>query len=453
VSRETKFAEIESPEQFMPVAERAVKLAKERGAEFADATVSVEREVAVEVEKTSIKSSEVIWGKSFSVRVYIRGGMGFASTCGFTDADVEPLVDRAVELARIATPNPDFVALPDPEPAETIPNVFDPAILAADSPQAIAWVTDNLRQAHSVEPRVIASGGASFRATGWVLAGSTGIQLANKSTRVQAGFFCVVKEDGDVGSFAEHDSARFLCDFVPAGLAETATHQALKYRHARKVHTNRTTLVLGPLSAISLLGALTGAANAESIQRKRSLLADKIGSVIAPELLTITDNGLIDRGLASGAYDGEGAKRKVVTLFDRGRFVQPLHNSMTANKAKVPNTGHGSRTGGISATNLEIALGPLPAAELIRQVDDGIYLELGSLDPDLVSGDISTNLDFAFKIEKGELAYPVANAMVAGNLTDVLMNIDAVSSDYREEPGNRMPTLRIRDVQVSSGGE
>ncbi len=449
----SKFAEIEAPEKFLPLVQKAVELARKKGAEFADAAISLGRDIAVSVEKSSIKTSEVCWGKGFSIRAFIKGGMGFASTNGIDEHDIDTLVDRAVELARVATPNPDFLALPDPEPADRRPLVFDPEILTVESHQAIEWASENIRQALSVDKNVIVSGDVVVKASASVLAGSTGIALSRKSTSIQTGYFCVIKNNDFVGSYADHDGARFLADFVPAGLGETITRRALAYRNPKKVHTGKTTVVLGPLSAFGLISALVSAANAESIRRKRSIFADKMNVQIAPDLLTITDNGLIDRGLYSGAFDSEGAKRKIITVIDRGRFVNQLHNSLTANLARVPNTGHGSRTGGISSSNLQAALGKLPAKEIIAEVKDGIYLEMGGLDPDLVSGDISTNLDFAFKIEKGELAYPVSNTMIGGNLMEVLKNIDAVSSDYREEPGNIMPTIRIQNVQVSSGGD
>ncbi len=61
-------------------------------------------------------------------------------------------------------------------------------------------------------------------------------------------------------------------------------------------------------------------------------------------------------------------------------------------------------------------------------------------------------MDFGFRIERGELAYPVTNTMVAGHILDFLQNIDAVSSDCRREPGNTLPTIRIQDVQVAGSG-
>jgi predicted Zn-dependent protease len=74
---------------------------------------------------------------------------------------------------------------------------------------------------------------------------------------------------------------------------------------------------------------------------------------------------------------------------------------------------------------------------------------MGGLSPSVTTGDVSCAVDFGFKIEHGELAYPVMSTMVGGRFLDMLANIDAISSDCREEPGMLMPTLRIQDVLVA----
>ena len=76
---------------------------------------------------------------------------------------------------------------------------------------------------------------------------------------------------------------------------------------------------------------------------------------------------------------------------------------------------------------------------------------MGGINPNGITGDVSSSVDFGFKIENGELAYPVMSTMVGGSFLDMLANIDAVSSDYRAEPGMIMPTVRIADVQVAGG--
>ncbi len=446
-----KYSLIEKPEQFLPQAQKIIDLAKRKGAQFADAVISLGRDISIGAEKSSIKSAEVSWGKSLSIRVFIDGGLGDVSASDVEDDRIDELVEKAIELAKIATPDPDFVSLPMPEKPVYEPATFDEKILSVTAEQAIQWMLDNIQAAQSVDKDVIVSGDVGLTVSSAVLASSTGISVAKKSTSIHIGFFCVVRDDNNIGSFADHDSARFIEDCQPAGLAEKVTRRAIDYLNQKKAGTFETTLVLAPQATFSLMHTLARLANAESIQRNRSLFADKLNSQIANPAFTLLDDGLVDKGLSSGCYDGEGAVRKKVTIIDNGRFVGQLHNSYTANKAKTANTGHGLRNGGIAPSNLQLLPGKKTADDIIKEVEDGVYLELGGLSPDPVSGDISTNLDFAFKIEKGQLAFPLANAMIAGNLLELLSNIDAISSDYRYEPGNIMPTVRIRNVQISSG--
>jgi PmbA protein len=174
-----------------------------------------------------------------------------------------------------------------------------------------------------------------------------------------------------------------------------------------------------------------------------------VGEKIASKHLTIVDNGLLPRGVRSGAHDGEGTRRRPLVIVENGRLASLLHNSYTAGKACAESTGHGTHSGGISPTNLRPTLGPMPAAGIIKEVKEGIYLESGEIRADPASGDISASIDFGFYVKDGEIQYPVESAMMGGNILDLLTRLDAVSSDAREEPGILMPTLRIQDVQIA----
>jgi PmbA protein len=209
------------------------------------------------------------------------------------------------------------------------------------------------------------------------------------------------------------------------------------------------TLVLGPLAAHGLLGAVVGAANAESVQRRRSYLVGKLGRRIASERLSIADDPLVARGMRSGAHDGEGTPCRRLAVVEGGVLASLLHNAYTAGKAGTKSTGHGTHSGSIRPTNLLPALGQKTAAELLAEVEEGIYLEAGEIRPDPASGDISASIDFGFYVKDGSIQYPVESAMLGANVFDLLGGLDAVSSDARREPGAVMPTLRIRDVQIA----
>jgi len=424
---------------------RAVRL----GAEWCDVSAGTGRDISVTIEKTGIKTADAGQGEDLAIRVFVRGGMGYAAVSGRDPADIAEAVERAVALAKEATPDPDFKRLPAPDPAPQVEGLFDDRVAGMGVADVVRIAAANLEAAKALEPDVNLSGNVGLSVGEGALATSTGIALAVRGTDVGASIDALVKRGSDVGFFYDFDFGRFLADCRLEDVGTSAVLSARRFLGAKRIKSGRMTLVLGPLASYGFLGGVVGAANAESIQRGRSYLCDRFGEVIGSPHLTLVDDGLIPRGLHSGAHDGEGTRRRRLTVIDRGRLVSLLHNSYTAGKACTESTGHGTHSGGIGPTNLRPALGERPAAEILREVREGIYLESGELRADPASGDISASIDFGFLIRDGQLVHPVESAMIGGNIFDLLAHLDAVSSDAREEPGALMPTVRIQDVQIA----
>jgi len=441
-----------SEERLLRIVERACAAATRAGAQWADVVVAASHEIAVELEKSAIASAEAVHSEVLSVRAIVDGGRGTVLLHGVDEAEAEAAGVRAATLARQATPDPDFVSLPGPEPAEDVPGLYDPAVEALTIEEIVQMAAANIDVARAAATDPILSGNVGALSTASAFANSLGVTRAQRSTRISGGMFVVVRRGEDVGSYYDFDAGRRLEDVALVALSAEATRWALRFLGARRVPSGRMALVLGPLACFGFLRSLAANCNAESIQRSRSFLVGRQGEQIASSHLTLIDDGLVPRGISSGAYDGEGALRHPVTLIRRGVFESVLHNSYTANKAGVPNTGHGSQGGGIAPTNVQVELGSRTAEEIIADTQEGIYINAGGISGNTVSGDVSSSVDFGFKIEAGELAYPVTNTMVAGNILEFLRNIDAVSSDCRREPGNVLPTMRIRDVQVAGSG-
>ncbi|MCX5655327.1 MAG: TldD/PmbA family protein [Planctomycetota bacterium] len=425
--------------------EKAVRL----GAEWCDVSAGAARDISVSIEKTGIKTADAGQGEDIAIRAFVRGGMGYASVSGSQRRDINEAVEQAVALAKEATPDPDFKRLPSPQPAPQVEGLFDDRIAGMSVEDVVRIAVANIEAAKAMEPEVNLSGHVSLAVGEGALASSTGVALEVRGTAIDADIEALLKRGDDKGYFYDFDFGRNLADTALEKVSESAILGARRFLGAKRIHSGRMTLVLGPLAAQGFLAGIVGAANAESIQRGRSYLCNKLGEAIAGEHLTIVDNGLIPRGVRSGAHDGEGTRRRLLTIIDRGRLVSLLHNSYTASKAGTESTGHGTHGGGISPTNLRPALGPKPAAELIREVKEGIYLESGEIRPDAASGDVSASIDFGFYIKDGRIQFPVESAMLGGTILELLPRLDAVSSDFREEPGVLMPTIRIHDVQIA----
>jgi len=439
----------------MELARRAVEVAVAEGAEFADAWASDGRGLQVSVEKNSLKSTNDRSGGGVSVCAIICGatGMSHDGRLG-ADAAVEAAL-RAVSAARLAAPDPDFVRLPGPEPFDEVAGLYDPDIASMGIPQIVEFLMAEVEGARSVDARILVKGGGSAGFGRSAMVNSCGIEIEHDSTWVGCSVFPTFKDGDDVGSYFDFDHARRMSEFAPGGIGRSAAEMAMSFRGARPAPTAELTVVLGPLASISLFSAVAGAAGADGIQRGRSFLAGKLGERIASEHVTIVDDGLVPGGLASGAVDGAGSVRRRVTVVEKGVFRQELHGLYTVEKAhrqgrEAVCTGHGLRLGGVSPTNVRPALGSRTAAEILSEVDEGIYVNHGGVAPDMITGEISASVDFGFKIEKGRLAYPLRNTMLGINVFDLLGAMDAVSSDFREEPGTVMPTTRVRGVKVAS---
>jgi PmbA protein len=439
-------------DRYYQLAEKALNLAMTLGAEWCDVSVGSGRHIGVTLEKTAIKEADSGRSQSASVRVFVGGAMGYA-TCGGHEADrLLAAARQAVGMAREGTSDPDFVALPGPEPVNEVDGLYDPQIEAMTVADVVALAVANIRLARQIEPDVNLSGHVSLSASDSVLVSSTGIRLSRRRTELDGDIEALIvrgEAAADKGYYYDFDSGRMAADCRIDEIARAAVEGARRMLGARRIASGRMTVILGPLAAHDFLDGVVGAANAESLQRGRSFLCGRMGQKIASDCLTLGDDGLVPHGLYSGACDGEGAPRRRVTIIDRGTFAAQLHNSYTAAKAREPNTGHGVRTGGIQPTNMTIALGDKTAADIIAETKRGLYLPIGHFSPNPASGDLSSSVDFGLLIDGGQIVHPVENVMLAGNMIDLLSAIDAVSSDYRDEPGNRMPTLRLRDVQIA----
>jgi PmbA protein len=262
-----------------------------------------------------------------------------------------------VALAREATPDPDFRALPPAQPAPEVEGLFDDRIAGMSVEDVVRIAVANIEAGKALEPHANISGHVGLAVGEGAMASSTGVAIESRASEIDADIEVLIKREGDTGYFYDFDFGRFLEDTRLEAVAESAVNGARRFLGAKRIHSGRMALILGPLAAYGFLGSIVAAANAESIQRGRSYLCGKLGETIGSPHVTMVDNALIPRGLRSGAHDGEGTRRRPLVVIEQGRLVSLLHNSYTAGKAGVESTGHGTHSGGIAATNLRPALG------------------------------------------------------------------------------------------------
>ena len=436
------------------LAKKAVEAALKEGAEQVDAFIARYRAIALTIEKGGIKLGDSTFDYGIGVRAFYKGGMGFAST---QRLDVESIVKTGVKAARQAKqaePDPDFVSLPEPRKAVKKVELFDREIAEMTVEKMIELACEMI-DAAKVSDDIIVNGDASLSHRKIAIVNSLGVEVEDESTSISFTAFCIVKRGEDVGSYYEYDFGRRLRDVDPVKVGETAGREALKFLGAKKVETKAMPVILHFIPVASLIMSVLNAANAESIQRRRSYLVDKLETKIAPDFLTVYDDGTIDYGVRSSTYDAEGVPKRRILVIENGVLKTYLHNSYTANKAGVEDNAcavRGYRSSvWISPSNVQIKPGDWSLDEMIEETREGVLIKNGWLGPDPVTGDISTAIDFGYKIENGEIAYPLKGTLIGGNILEMLLNIDAISKEYRKEPGNIYPAFRIKTAKIAGG--
>ena len=211
-------------------------------------------------------------------------------------------------------------------------------------------------------------------------------------------------------------------------------------------------VVFDPRIGGSLIGHILSAMSGPAVARKASfLIGHEDEDLFAPEI-RILEDPLLKRGPRSRPFDGEGLECVPRALVESGRIFGWMTNRASARQLDRPMTGHAARGGGgapgVSASNVHMAAGEVSPADLMADISDGLYVtHLFGQGVNLVTGDYSRGAS-GFRIVNGEIAGPVAEITVAGNLKDMFLHL-IPADDLEFKFGVDAPTLRIDGMTVA----
>jgi PmbA protein len=239
---------------------------------------------------------------------------------------------------------------------------------------------------------------------------------------------------------------------APEVIGETAAKRALRRLGARKITTQDAPVVSDPDMAASLLRTLASAIAGTSIYRGTSFLLNRLGQQVAADTMTVIDDGTIPGALGSRPFDGEGVPTRRTVVVEHGVLQSYLLDTYCARRLGLASTGNAARdAAGISvgASNFYLVPGTHRPEEIIASVKSGLYLtELIGFGVNLVTGDYSRGA-VGLWIENGELAYPVEEITIAGNLNDMLYNIEMIGNDLVFRGRTAAPTLKIARLTIA----
>jgi len=431
--------------------------ARARGASEADAFLTEEEESSVQVRLGRVDTVKHSREQRLSLRVFSEKAGAVASTSDLSRASLEKLVDEAIGLARITTPDP-LAGLPEREELALTPadlDLYDPDGHGQSPEERIELARRAEAAALDADPRVTNSEGAEFyerRAT-HAYATFHGFSGSYRTSGFSLTVSPVVSSNGAMQRESWYSIARKRARLdPPEEVGRIAARRALRRLGARKVKTVEVPVVFDPETAASLVRAVAGAVAGPTLYRRASFLLNRLGQQVASPAVTIVDDGTIPSGLGSRPFDGEGLAARRIVVVEQGVLASYLLDTYSGRKLGLASTHHAARNGagmGVSTTNCYLAPGRATPEELIASVKSGLYVtELIGFGVNMVTGDYSRGA-VGLWIENGELTYPVEEVTIAGNLLEMLEAIDGVGNDLVLRDRTSAPTIRVARMVVA----
>jgi len=447
-----------SVEPGIDLAQWGLEQARAAGADSAEVLIVSGESLGAGVRMGEVEKLKSSRERRLGVRVFVGKSSATASTAEFERKALNEFVADTVRLARLTAAD-QWSGLPDPAlHPRTVPelDLADPSsgIIEADRALEIARTAE--RAALGADSRIKNSEGAEFDSGNYrvVFANSQGFAGEYAGTTYSLADAPIAEENGAMQPghwYTQNRRFDGLEEAASVGL--TSAKRAIRKLGARKIKTTRAPIVFDPDMAAGLLRALVGAASGPSLYRGASFLVGRLGTEIASAGVTIVDDGTIRGGLGSKPFDGEGLPITRKNVLERGVLKTYLLDSYSARRLGLEPTGNASRSAGdapgVSATNLYLQPGPYSPEEIIRTVKRGLYLtELIGFGINSVTGDYSRGASGMW-IEDGELAYPVQEITVAGNLKDMFMSIEMIGNDLTWRSSTVAPTLKISEMMIA----
>jgi len=385
---------------------------------------------------------------SFTITVWIGERVAGVSGNDISLSSLRVLVKQACDIARMSEPDPYTILAPRSMWPLDGDSIFKQLNLCDNS--FVPTMNDLMKCALEIDAENntrsgISTSGASVyyrKGTAFMIT-TEGFELSSAATSFSAFANCVAKQGEDMSSGDFGDGARHFSDLLSfEKIGKTAGDLSLQLIGAKPIPTGSMPIVLSRMSSDSLLGHFASAITGENVFKKRSFLKESLSKRIFSSGVTIIDDPLIPRLLGSGVVDSECTARQKIMFVKDGVLTRFATNRESAAKLGCSSTGHANGFG-----NLYMENGKVSPEELMADIKRGVYVvDFIGHGPNIVTGDYSRGVR-GFLIENGKITRPIQGVTVAGNLSDMFMNL-SVANDLDIGRYNA-PTIRIDGMTIA----
>jgi PmbA protein len=445
-------------EETVSLAESAVNFALKRGADEVEAFIYQGLTTTVAIERGQITKSSRIIDQGIGIRIIVNKTVGFAYTNMLVNnAAVEETITKALKSAKASKPDKDWQGFPSKKPLPQVRNTFDSSILALSADDLVKIASSMLEVAEKRDARVFPiEGGASASHLSRAVANSNGVVGFDHGTVIECSLATIAREKGEVTPICFEFNVERSYMVNPEWVGVEAARLAVSALKAKRAETKSMKVVFAHFALQQLLYyTLVNAVKADYVQRSQSALQGKIGEKVASENVTVYDDGLLDGGLRTWKFDGEGVPQQKTPIIEKGVLRSFIYDNYTARKEGKESTGNAFRAGYLSTpnvepTNLRFVHGKKSSEELIGEVNEGllVYSLQGAHSSNPASGEFSVVASPAWKIKDGKIVYAVKGAMLAGNVFDVMKNVSALANNERKIGSLVAPWILVESVKV-----
>ena len=439
---------------FEALVDAALLHAKRLGATDAGAEASEGCGLSVSVRKGELENVERNRDKSLGVTVYAGHRRGNASTSDFSKAALEQTVQAAYDIARFTAEDP-FAELPDAQ------DIADPAMQRTDLDLFFPWAIDSDEAAQlarrceaaalATDRRIYNSEGASVSAqqSHFFSAHTRGFRGGYASSRHSLSVSPIAGKGDDMQRDAWYSSMRSADELAaPEAVGRYAAERALSRLHSRKIATRQCSVLFESPLAAGLLGSLVQALSGGALYRKSSFLLDSLGKQILAKHLDVLEDPFVKRGKGSSPFDDEGVQVKARQVVEAGRVCGYFLSSYSARKLGMKTTGNAGGSHNLTLSSRLTRPGDdLPT--MLEKLGTGLFVtELMGSGVNYVTGDYSRGVS-GFWVEGGQIAYPVHEITIAGNMKSMLKGILAVGADVYNHGAKTVGSILVDRMKIA----
>ncbi len=427
--------------------QHVLEKARAEGASSAEATASADTGLSVNARLGEVETLEYHKDQGVSVTVYFGQRKGSASTSDLSDASLSETVAAACRIARYTEEDP-CAGLADAElMASDYPDLDldHPWSVSADEAVDLAIRTEAAALEH--DGRITNSDGgsvSSFR--GSVAYGNThGFSGGYLVTRHSISCTVIGEQDGAMQRDYWYSVSRKSDELEAVeSIGRRAAERTISRLGARRIPTCKAPVLFSAEVARGLIGHFVGAVRGPAIYRQASFLLDHLEKQVFPEFVHIHEQPHLLAALGSAPFDAEGVRTMSRDLITDGILQSYILGSYSARKLGMQTTGN---AGGVRNLTIDSTADGLD--ELIGQMGTGLLVtELIGHGINQVTGDYSRGAS-GYWIENGEIAYPVEEITIAGNLRDMFMGIQAIGSDVDLRGGIRSGSILLEEMTIA----